>query len=386
MELSKEQIDFIKKTLSGKKVNTKKLMAYLEEHEVVEEKVFEECKSDDDRTFYIESVSLFRKRAVGYLPVPVETFIKRLPLFYYRDDRGKSFRSWLSKIIDNSEDGFEEELEKMYQLLELFYYDHGITVEDMMKYPRIQLNNPEKANKNPFECDIDDLFIEHSRITQKKFLYQWSDYIDLCKNLGWSDYFPERFITRYNEALEASGYDPIIYEYYSKDYELDLHRKGNRYIFKGHFPCDGLGRPIMKWIGIKVENAGQIRCSCEKSRPGQLVIEIKPDTMIYTLWCNVPISEANSEIVEENVLWNQEYAGPLNMFFNHESLKTFRIMREMTQKEVADAIGASVRTYQKWENGDTKPDCQYLLRIMNWLQIDNVQDLISYKNTEEDTE
>ena len=51
----------------------------------------------------------------------------------------------------------------------------------------------------------------------------------------------------------------------------------------------------------------------------------------------------------------------------------------MTQKEVADAIGANVRTYQKWESGESVPDGHFLLRLMNWLQIDNVQELISYR-------
>ena len=51
----------------------------------------------------------------------------------------------------------------------------------------------------------------------------------------------------------------------------------------------------------------------------------------------------------------------------------------MTQKEVADAIGANVRTYQKWESGESVPDGHFLLRLMNWLQIDNVQELIAYR-------
>ena len=68
------------------------------------------------------------------------------------------------------------------------------------------------------------------------------------------------------------------------------------------------------------------------------------------------------------------------MVFNHEVLKEYRVYKKMTQKEVADAVGTSVRTYQKWENGETKPDCQFLLRLMNWLEIDDVQYLISEKS------
>lgn len=50
----------------------------------------------------------------------------------------------------------------------------------------------------------------------------------------------------------------------------------------------------------------------------------------------------------------------------------------MTQKQLAEAIDASVRTYQKWEAGTTMPDCHNLIRIMNWLGIHDVQELITY--------
>ena len=66
------------------------------------------------------------------------------------------------------------------------------------------------------------------------------------------------------------------------------------------------------------------------------------------------------------------------MEFDYIAMKTARTDLGMTQKDVADAIGASVRTYQKWESGDTTPDGHYLLRIMNWLNIDDVQELIKY--------
>lgn len=52
----------------------------------------------------------------------------------------------------------------------------------------------------------------------------------------------------------------------------------------------------------------------------------------------------------------------------------------MTQAELASAIGASVRTYQKWEGGETTPDGHHLLRIMNWLNITDVQELINYSD------
>ena len=74
-----------------------------------------------------------------------------------------------------------------------------------------------------------------------------------------------------------------------------------------------------------------------------------------------------------------------HMEFNNKALKDYRIDRGMTQSEVAEAIGASVRTYQKWERGDSIPDGHYLLRLMNWLQIEDVQSLIKYDDYADST-
>ena len=59
-------------------------------------------------------------------------------------------------------------------------------------------------------------------------------------------------------------------------------------------------------------------------------------------------------------------------------LKERRKKLKFTQQEVADALGATVRTYQKWENGDTTPDGHYLLRLMNWLDIPDAQYAVKY--------
>ena len=62
-----------------------------------------------------------------------------------------------------------------------------------------------------------------------------------------------------------------------------------------------------------------------------------------------------------------------------EVLKINRKRLKYTQQEVADAVGATTRTYQKWESGETTPDGYYLLRLMNWLDIRDVQDVVQYR-------
>lgn len=126
----------------------------------------------------------------------------------------------------------------------------------------------------------------------------------------------------------------------------------------------------MKWIGLRVKNAKSITCSQDKSSRGRLFVEITPYTTIHALDCY------NNE--EDDDCWYQIYAGAQTMEFDYEILKIYRKRLKYTQKDVADAIGATVRTYQKWENGETTPDGHYLLRLLNWLDIRDIQDIVRY--------
>ena len=64
------------------------------------------------------------------------------------------------------------------------------------------------------------------------------------------------------------------------------------------------------------------------------------------------------------------------MSFNSETLRYYRTRLDFTQQELADAIGVQIRTYQKWEKGDTIPDGYNLIRLMNYLDIDSVQEFV----------
>ena len=386
MRLSKAQKESIQKILDGKKVNIQKMLDYLESHDIVGAEVFGECSLGFDISSLIDGFNPFLKNKVrGFYPVPVETFIRRLPLYYSQGNQGNSLRSWIADLFcyKGGIEGQEEELvENVYELLEFFYYEKGLSVAEVMRYSYMQLHrDAEKREQGQlsFDIDFDEIEMNRSDIDTVDFLYHWADYLKLCQEVGGGDPFPERFISAYNEMLERTGQRPKIYGFSSKSNDLEIAREGRTVIVKGHFPCDGLGRPIMKWIGIRAENVEKVTCTCQKSRFGELRIQIKPNSMIYVLeYSNADGSLADPGDKGAICAWEQEYAGPLNMVFNNEALKQARTHVGMTQKEVADAIGVSIRTYQKWENGETKPDCQYLLRIMNWLEIEDPQYLITY--------
>jgi transcriptional regulator with XRE-family HTH domain len=46
-----------------------------------------------------------------------------------------------------------------------------------------------------------------------------------------------------------------------------------------------------------------------------------------------------------------------------KNLKAAREKRSVTQKEAADALGISDKTYSKWETGENEPDVDTLCRL-----------------------
>ena len=60
------------------------------------------------------------------------------------------------------------------------------------------------------------------------------------------------------------------------------------------------------------------------------------------------------------------------------NLKYFRKKEGLSQEELAEKIEVSRQSVAKWESGETTPDGHYLLRLMNWLDIDSVQRLVKY--------
>ena len=100
----------------------------------------------------------------------------------------------------------------------------------------------------------------------------------------------------------------------------------------------------------------------------ELHIGLTPDTKIYMP--NIYNSNDSQDV------WYPIYFGPRVMSFDSEALKYYRNRLNVTQQELADAIGVQIRTYQKWEKGDTIPDGYNLIRLMNYLDIESVQEFV----------
>ena len=383
MKLTQEQAAFIERYINEDLIDKQILIEYLEKHRLIKNDVFKRCsKLGKAKPFNDSAYCHSLNSEEGFFPVSRSKFIRRIPFYFFADESTNVHRhSFLGPLL-YSASGSSEALEGIYLELEWLFYDLEMPLEIIFGYPSSQLHMPEQKNqKGVFDTSIYSraLFGEGSKIGQVTLFKQWCDYLHICEQLSWTDYTPERFITKYNYALEAVGRESIIYE--------PVRRLGGTYFVigdheiscRGHFPCDEDGAPILRWTSLKISNAKAITFDADRSRNGELTIALNPDTTIHFLEpegeTDVVESESDAEHIRE---WQQVYAGPLTMSFDSDSLRTFRMACNMTQQEVANAIGASVRTYQKWEKGETTPDGHYLLRLMNWLQIDSVQHLVKY--------
>ena len=56
------------------------------------------------------------------------------------------------------------------------------------------------------------------------------------------------------------------------------------------------------------------------------------------------------------------------------NLKRVREKQRITQQEVADFLGVDIKTYERWEKGETDIKCSYLPKIVEFLHIE-VSDL-----------
>ncbi|MCI9127625.1 MAG: helix-turn-helix transcriptional regulator [Eubacterium sp.] len=347
--LTKKELEIIEEYVDEEFYDKEKLIKYLSIHDVVGNEVFSYC---DRQKGGKSTYSSWLDYEAGYDPLPVSTFVKRIPFYFYARDvkdmdvknMGTLHYLYSTSIVEDENLGNH----KIYTALEYAFYSLKLPLNRIFSY-----------------------WINQTGYVEGNGFFQWIHYLQLCEKLGIEEYFPERFIVAYNEVLEAAGLEPIIYEIDECGLGAPFIRNGTRLEFEGRFPCDSDGSPIMKWIGIKTTNIKSIRCNCEKSKRGNLIIEIMPSTKIHVLnFYNY------SDDTED--YWYQVYAGPLTMEFDYKILKKQRKLFNFTQRQVAEAIGTTVRTYQKWESGETTPDGRFLLRLLNWLDISDIQNTIEY--------
>lgn len=346
--ITKEQKQIVLKYVDASYYDQDKIIKYLGMHDIVGNEIFAYCDRRalrDDRPSY----SAWLDDEYGYIPLSVSDFVKRIPFYFYtKDPKSMDLDNMGTLDYIFSANSEKRDIESIYTNLEYAFYHLNLPLNRIFSY-----------------------WINQYGVVSGEGFFQWCHYLHMCEAYGCSDYFPDRFIASYNEMLEKSGLDPIIYEITETGLYEPFMREGRILKFEGRFPCDENGRPIMKWIGIKATNIQKCSCTCQKSKQGHLIFEISPKTVIHVL----NFYNNNDDNSDE---WYQVYAGPMTMCFDHTVLRDRRKALGYSQEDVALAIDTTVRTYQKWESGETTPNGHYLIRLINWLDIIDVQNVVQY--------
>lgn len=402
--INEEDIKVLKKYVNEQFFDMDKLINYLMLHDMVGIEIFafiENVTEDAKKRYGIkESILPLYMRGWNkykddpeqyrelytFMPISVEEFIARVPFLFYMpeetvyvdpdtneeyaydmklafsdfaysigepfDPLGSHRREWLTT-------------EAAFKTLKYLFYEKGYSLDDIFGYP-------DKVGKD-FGNDI---------------FGDWFDYIDMCLEVGSDNLMPLNFFYNYNLLREKLNIEPILFPIQEWDYEVwereddkvqYMKRKGNMVKFHGDFPCDDNGEPVFRWIGIDIKDAKEITCERKRDFGFDCIMTVilTPKTVIHAQL--IPRDEIGNYLEGAAPGWHQMYAGPQCMSFNYSLLKKRRTELGYTQQEVADAVQSNVRTYQKWESGETKPDGYYLLRIMNWLDIPDINDVIIYE-------
>ena len=346
--MTEKQLRIVEEYVDENYFDKKKLLKYIETHTIARNEVFSYIRKNDNR----ERGCLWLETNKGYEPINMDKFIDRLPFYCYvpNEDEAGDLGCLLSGLYDYQRRGSLEEysLNHLYEVLEEMLYKFQIPISQIMNYTIDQTGYVNRV----------DMF------------FDWYDYLCLSENIfGWEK-IPDSFIYSYNMLLEEVGREPIVYEIENTFQGDFFYRCGDKIEFEGTFPSDNQGNPIMRWIGLKISNMDSVSLIGERNKKGRLVVKLLPNTLIYALNCY------NSK--EDCDTWYQINAGPQLMQFDYTVLRYERNRLNYSQAKVAEAIGTSVRTYQKWESGDTIPDGHNLLRLMNFLDISDVQMLVKY--------
>lgn len=349
MEFQLDQ-NYLEKYIEDPKV-LERLTTYLNIHDTIGEEIFPYLGLDSNH-FKVGKYIISNSKNL---------FLRRIPFYLHKHQHELKH---LGQVKDYLVDLFqypeyagelEKNTEQVYEWFEKMHFHYQISVDDILNYPRIQLGT---------SSGIGD------------FLFKWGHYLELMDDLVLPDKMPAHFIVAYNEALERKGLPPIIYDLemqYNNDY---VSRNGQILKVRGTIPCDQSGQPILRWIGLQIKNELKVWAEVNKSFKGELFIQVGPKTAIWAR--NIYGPQVNGE--DE---FYPLFYGPLLMEFDNEALKFYRGNSGYTQKEIADAIGANVRTFQKWEHGETEPDSRFMLRLMNFLDIQDTKQLTRFLDYED---
>lgn len=348
--ITREQEKFIKNYVNPEYFYVDKIINYLNIHEKVGSEIFD---------LALKSQNKYNVRLVddncGFATIDTQTFIRRIPFYFYVADRDDGQTGNLLSFfcsIDFRENDIND-IESIYVILEKLFYYYKIKLSDIMGYI-VKVSGTYGRN---------DLF------------YKWVNYVEMCFEKHIDNMCPNNFLYEYNLMLSKNGKLPIIYKPGLVGFNENFIRVNNEIIIGGEFVCDYNNNLVLEWTALWIENASYIKVDNVTSYSGlvsldkEIHIGLTPTTKIY-----MPDIYNDDNDIEH--VWYPIYFGPQVMEFDRSVLKKFRKNKGLKQQDVADAVGVQLRTYQKWEKGDSIPDGYNLIRLMNYLNIETVQDFV----------
>lgn len=367
---------------------------YLNEHDIIDFAIFEESLKP-----VAEGGGVHWTFLTAYKPIQRSLFIKRLIIYFFDVNRKENIEISMSDFFDGyykainglakpdvemdfmqrapytynkEKDGFE----KLYSIIDDFSTTYGINPEQMLTY----------------------LYDQSGSVKNYSVFQKWYSYLKLLNDTENANLFPKNIFYAYNVLLEKNGMKPLIYYPAKVRDELDSEktmafRVNKNFIIVGMFPVDDEGNPAMQWIAIWTENTlgprslvrdlsndddgnGNIMLLKEPALRTTLKFGLTSNSKIFIGEREIERNDEFNEVAEIKEYWQQIYAGPKVMELDCNAIVERRIKRNLQPKDVSDETDINLRTYQRIETGEVKPDALNLFKIMNYLNIESYEDII----------
>ena len=200
MNLSSEQLAVVRKYTDISRIDQDKLMAYLQKHRTIKPEVFSYCSKVSKRSIGSRGYSVFLNKST-YSAIDRDTFIRRIPFYFFQVPFGDDTRTGLSKVFPTDRRGTmtAKDYESFYTDLEWMFYDLHLSLTTIYDYLGDQFTTPPLENKRGrFGSFLTSSILEERGLSGREAFPMWRHYLHLCQELGWTDYTPQRFISAYN--------------------------------------------------------------------------------------------------------------------------------------------------------------------------------------------
>lgn len=322
-----------------------------------------------------------------------DKFIKRIQIYFYDVNLKNEFQPSMTDFFNGylqfinkgkKIETFNEfdklypsdiDFEPLYSILDELIYDYSIDIDRVLNYIQEQRGS-----------------VKYHIIF--RYWYGYLKLLDFNKINDIKMIFPKNILYSYNVELEKNGFKPIIHFPATLGDDNDspyvVYRRNKVLNIGGFFPFDDEGNPVFKWIGIWFENVKNIKWVVSKPKTQEHDIQYNSSPSLrmvlkFELCHNTRIFLAyrqhigRDEFMEEEKFkeyWKLEYCGPSLMKLDCSIITKKREELGYSPKDVSEATGINLRTYQRIEVGEGSPDGLNLIKIMNFLDIGFYDELI----------